>query len=89
MKESLIQKQILDYLKYNDIFHFKIIAANKNGIPDIFCLYEGQAIFLEVKTETGKTSKLQDFQMSKINENGGKSFIIKQLKDLEPIFNKG
>lgn len=90
MKKELekdIQKKIIEYLKSENIFHFKTIALNKNGIPDIFCIYEGKPIFFEVKTLTGKTSKIQDYQIDRIRKSGGEAIIVRSLEDVKMFLN--
>jgi len=49
-KESLIQYDILKYLNgLPNCKAVKILKANEEGTPDIFCCYRGMAIVLEVK----------------------------------------
>ncbi|HDZ5057846.1 TPA: VRR-NUC domain-containing protein [Campylobacter jejuni] len=85
MTESAIQRQIIDYLNSKNIYNFKIIACNKKGTPDIFCLINGLALFLEVKTKKGKVSKLQNYQIDRINELGGKAKIVRSVDDVKNI----
>jgi len=50
MKESEIQKQILDYLNgLPNCKAIKILKANEEGTPDIFCCYRGVPLIFEVK----------------------------------------
>ncbi|EGV1470945.1 hypothetical protein JF110_001670, partial [Campylobacter jejuni] len=46
-----------------------------NGIP----------LFLEVKTKKCKTSKLQDYQIGKIIEFGGKAEVVRSLEEVKSI----
>lgn len=86
-KEALLQKKILQFLNEQDIFNFKIISANKNGIPDIFFIYKGQSIFLEIKSPNGKASEIQKYQMQKIKENGAFALFIKNYSEFLQFFN--
>lgn len=81
MLESQIQSKILQYLKQEGYFCFKTVATNKRGIPDIFVLVDGVAIFLEVKTQTGRVSALQDYQMTQIRAAGGYVYVVRNLDD--------
>ncbi|HDZ5024820.1 TPA: VRR-NUC domain-containing protein [Campylobacter jejuni] len=85
MTESAIQRQIIDYLNSQNIYNFKIIACNKKGVPDIFCLINGLGLFLEVKTKKGKVSKLQNYQIDRINELGGKAKVVRSVDDVKNI----
>jgi hypothetical protein len=67
MKESEIQRQILDYLALKGIFHyrnnsgaFKDSAAHfyrfgALGSPDIICVIKGQYVRIEVKAPKGSS----------------------------------
>lgn len=83
MLEKDIQSRIIKWLNQKEIFNFKIIAANKNGIPDLFCLYKGLPIFFEVKRDSGKVSNLQEHQMSCIEESGGIAKVVYSLEDVK------
>lgn len=85
MKENQIQKYILDRLNANNIFNFKIVATNKRGIPDIFFLYKGVPYFIEVKTNKGKLSDLQKYQIEKISDNGGWAKVVKSIKEFDSL----
>lgn len=73
MKESVIQKHILDWLKAMGIFHWRNHQngirlrggvrgkAHANGIADITgVLPSGRAFAIEVKAEEGRLSKSQE-----------------------------
>ena len=56
--------------------------TGKAGVPDITLLYKGKFIGLEIKTEKGKQSLLQEFAQTKIEASGGYYFIVKSLQEL-------
>ncbi|MGB6870900.1 MAG: VRR-NUC domain-containing protein [Acidobacteriaceae bacterium] len=75
MKESDVQRAILDYLALKRIFHYRNNsggfrdAANHFyrfgavGSPDIVCVVNGQYVWIEVKAPGGKQSEYQkEFQ---------------------------
>lgn len=93
MLESQIQRQVLEYLKTRNIFHFRAPnrpAKNrrynlKGGVPDIIAVVKGSFIGLEIKTETGVQSEDQkDFEKD-LKKAGGKYFIIRSLKEAHSI----
>lgn len=55
------------------------------GIPDLLLCYKGLFIGIEVKTEKGKTSKLQEIELKKIEDANGISMVI-YGKDKEKLF---
>jgi len=47
---------------------YKCSDVTKSGIPDVLMCVNGYFIAVELKTETGKTSKLQDINIEKITD---------------------
>ena len=89
IQEKVIQKACLEVLKKAGWYSFKVIAANKAGVPDIIaCSPKGEFYAFEIKTLTGKTTKLQQYNLQKIRENKGKAFVIRSPKELEEIIKK-
>jgi len=84
MKESAIQKQILDWLKAEKYWVFKSIVANKSGIPDIIALKDGVMYGIEVKAKGKKSrvSELQQYHLDEIEEHCGVSFVADSIDDL-------
>lgn len=77
MKEQSYQKKIIDFLKSKGAYAIKIISASQAGVPDIVCCYKGRFVAVEVKRpETvGNVSKLQAYNLDKIQEAGGIGFV--------------
>ena len=88
MKESAIQKKILDYLDAKGCFTVKVISANKNGIPDILCCYKGQMIGFEVKGMGGVVSEMQKFQVSEIRKAGGVAEVVRSVDEVRHALDK-
>ena len=84
--ENKIQKEVIDYLKKNRIYHFRFQAqVNLNCIPDIIALYKGYMLGIELKKEDGKPTDLQLKKIQAINENGGIGVIIKSVSQLDSL----
>lgn len=84
MLESYIQTKILDYLKtVPNCWTVKVMTANKNGTPDILVCYHGHFIGFEVKTKTGRTSPIQDYQIAKIKGAGGSAVVVRSVEQVE------
>ncbi len=71
MSESKIQAKIIKYLNGIGAYTVKTIATNRSGTPDILCCLNGLFVALEVKTDKGITSALQEYHIKKIHESGG------------------
>lgn len=85
MRESAFQKQVIKFLKEKDVWHVKYWAGSqytKEGIPDILACIDGVFHGIELKTDVGVPSKLQLYNIRKINDSGGKAYILRP-KDFE------
>lgn len=71
MKESKLQKKIIDKYESEGWFVLRLIKTNKNGIPDLLCLRKGdKPTFIEVKAEKGKLSELQKYYLDELPKLG-------------------
>ncbi len=77
MSEQKYQKKITGAIEYRGGYVVKVIVASKSGVPDILACYKGHFIAIEVKTPTtmNNTSKLQDFNLKKVNDAGGYAIV--------------
>lgn len=87
MKESDVQKKVIDYLHSLGAWTCKVIKANKSGVPDIVACVPmtitqdmvgkkiGVFVAPEIKNPNGKgvTSPLQKRNIKQINRAGGVS----------------
>lgn len=65
--ESWHQKKITEYLESKGYFVIKLIATNKNGIPDLMGVHKHLPnVWCEVKKEDGKPSKLQELRIKQL-----------------------
>lgn len=87
-KESAIQRAILDYLNSLPSCY----AVNNHGSawqgagrPDIFACYRGQFLALEVKTENGHLTKLQQYELNKWNSAGAKAGVVRSVEDVKKL----
>jgi Holliday junction resolvase-like predicted endonuclease len=71
MTEQRIQSKRIKQLEAKGYYVLKLIKTNKNGIPDLLALRsDGSIIFSEVKTKTGRLSKLQDYRIKELSDHG-------------------
>ena len=65
-------------LKDNGAYFVKFFANSytKSGVPDILACVNGYFVGIEVKAENGHPSDLQIYNVQKIRESGGFSFIV-------------
>lgn len=78
--EKNFQNRVTKYLKSLHIWYVKYWGGGtytKSGIPDILSCVNGIFVAPELKTDTGKTSPLQERNIKLINEAGGLSFVLR------------
>ena len=105
MKESVIQRAILDYLAWYSIKHkiywFRsgagvvkteaggVFRSGKPGVPDITICAGGQFIGVEVKTAKGRQSASQKKAEAEIVAAGGVYKIVRNLEGIKELFPMG
>lgn len=88
MKESDIVRAILRYLKsVPGCFYWKEHGGmyGTSGIPDIIVCWDGRFYAFEVKTETGRPTKLQEAVIRKIKAAGGAVAVVRSVDEVRAI----
>jgi len=86
MRESSLQKIIIDYCRKHAILAVKVDSTSSRGWPDLTCvLPSGVVLFVELKTSTGKTSPLQDRMIRKLEGNNANVAVIRSLDEFEQL----
>ena len=97
MKESELQKSILQYLALKRIFHYRnnsgafvgeykgksrFVQFGAVGSPDIVCVIRGRYVGIEVKAPMGKQSQSQVNFRENLEAAGGRYILAKSLDDV-------
>lgn len=88
MAEKDIVNAILRYLKtVPSCFAWKTHGGlyGTAGIPDIIACIGGRFVAFEVKTASGKLTKLQEITIRKINEAKGKAYKVTSVEEVKQI----
>ena len=89
MKESAVQKKIIDYLHSIGAWTVKTIQCNKAGVLDILCCYKGKFVALEVKRDIyakmNETSELQQRTIKQIIAAGGVAGVVTCVTEVKDI----
>lgn len=88
MKESDIVKAIMKYLKaVPRCFAWKEHGGmyGTAGIPDIIACINGRFFGFEVKTESGKPTKLQEATIRKILAAGGTAVVVRSVDEVRAV----
>ena len=89
MLEKEIVSQIMRYLKTLPCcFAWKTHGGmyGTAGLPDIICCYRGRFVGLEVKTPSGKLTKLQETTLQRIQAAKGCAFKVTSVEEVKEIF---
>ena len=73
MTEQQIQAKRIKQLEAEGYYVLKLIKTNKNGIPDLIAIKEGDILFSEIKTTNGKLSEIQKYRMKELESYGFKT----------------
>jgi len=88
MLEKNITAAIMRYLKsVPHCFCWKQHGSHfgKAGLPDIICCIGGRFIAFEVKTESGKLTKLQESAIARITAAGGIAHKVTSADEVKTI----
>lgn len=78
MKESLLQAKRIKQLEAEGYYVIKLLKTNKNGIPDLIAIPPGaNVLFSEIKTPTGRLSKLQKYRIKELEKHGIRTEVYK------------
>lgn len=87
-KESVVQRKLINKLEQIDNIYVRKIAQSMyshSGVPDIVGCISGLWFAVEVKTNTGKLSKLQEREGKLIEQAGGIFLVCYGEKDIEYV----
>lgn len=103
MKESALQKIIIDYLQFQEnmgkLYFFRAgsgsvklesgryFKSGKKGCPDIVCLKDSKFYGLEIKGDKGKQSAVQKGVEEKVKSCGGEYYLISDFDRMKFVLN--
>ena len=86
MRESAIQQKVMQKCMQKGILCVKVDSSSSRGWPDLTCvLPNGTVLFIELKTATGKTSKLQDYMINKLKRNKANVYVIRSVEAFDHL----
>lgn len=78
MKESAIESRLRAGVKSLGGIAYKFVSPGNAGVPDrLVVLPGGKVIFAELKTDTGKLSSLQAFQIRTLEGLGAEVWVVR------------
>lgn len=79
MKEKEFEKEVKSFLRDHGCWVLKTWSngIQREGVPDLLVCCNGYFLGIELKTETGKASELQKWNIRKIKEAGGFACVLR------------
>jgi Holliday junction resolvase len=79
--EAKVKKRIKETLDSMGAYFLQPIGTGfgSNGAPDIVACYKGFFIGIEAKAGKGKTTALQEFNLTRIRAMGGLALVINEI----------
>lgn len=91
--EGAVKTAVKARLKAMGVWYCMPIGTQfgNSGVPDFICCHEGRFLAIETKApgKRSNTTELQDRQIIAIHKAGGAAVVIDDVRQLDPIFQKG
>ncbi|MEE7581958.1 MAG: VRR-NUC domain-containing protein [Oscillospiraceae bacterium] len=89
-KEKDFQLKVEKFLTDKGIYFVKYWGGGnftRSGVPDLLCCIGGRFVGVELKTDNGKVSELQQYNIDKIIQSGGVALVLrpKDFKDFQSM----
>lgn len=81
--EAKIEKYLVKEVKRLGGFTRKYISPGVRGVPDRIVFFPGQVVFVEVKTEIGVLSKLQQLEIARLHKYRIPVVVLKSKKEVD------
>lgn len=79
---SKFQTHLINKYTKKGYIVLNLIKLSQNGYPDLICLKNGKAIFIECKEGKDTLKPLQKFRIDQLKEQGFDAFAIHNLKGI-------
>ena len=84
MTEREIEKKLVDGVRKLGGRAYKFVSPGNDGVPDRIVVLPGiSPVFVELKTETGRLSSLQNVQIKKLKDLGQDVQVLYGLEDVK------
>lgn len=84
--EKDLERWLGKELKKLGCIYMKFVSPGNDGVPDrIVVLPGGDVIFVELKSETGKLSYTQIYQISRLRQKGAKVLLVSTKVEVQEL----
>lgn len=86
MSEKTIERKLVDGVKKLGGMCPKFVSPGTSGVPDrIIIAADGRVIFAELKTETGRLSRIQEHTIGEMRKRGADVRVLYGLNDVKSL----
>jgi len=86
LTETRIEKHLVDGVKKLGGLCLKFVSPSSVGVPDrLIITAAGQVIFVELKTESGRLSKMQKYMIGEMRKRGADVRVVKGLAAVQEL----
>lgn len=86
MKESQIERRLIEGVKRLGGMCLKFVSPGTLGVPDrIIITAKGRVIFVELKTETGRLTKIQRYVIGEMQKRGADARVVKGIDEVKEL----
>ena len=86
MKESQIERRLVEGVKRLGGMCLKFVSPGTLGVPDrIIITAKGRVIFVELKTETGRLTKIQRYVVGEMQKRGADARVVKGIDEVKEL----
>jgi hypothetical protein len=86
MKESQIERHLVEGVKRLGGMCLKFVSPGTLGVPDrIIITAKGRVIFVELKTETGRLTKIQRYVIGEMQKRGADARVVKGIDEVKEL----
>lgn len=86
MKESQIERRLVEGVKRLGGMCLKFVSPGTLGVPDrIIITAKGRVIFVELKAETGRLTKIQRYVIGEMQKRGANARVVKGIDEVKEL----
>lgn len=88
MRESAIEKKLALGIKGLGGECFKFVSPSNVGVPDRIVILGGRVVFVEVKTDAGRLSEIQKWQIARMRKSGADVRVLYGQKGVDDFIHE-
>ena len=89
MLEKQLQQKVIALCSAMGIIARKTNAESNRGFPDLTLITpNGHVLFVELKTKTGRLSRLQERTLAQLKQNNANAYVCRSIAEFKKIIGK-